>query len=258
MKKKVFLPTLPSMLKLPSDPLEKFHDLTKFKKWSKFLPVEKWPKSWKIVVFKEYPRLDKVLLPPPTLLDTISLKKILYSRYSSRYFGKQKITLDQISNLLYYSSGIQDFKNPWKAKRFYPSPGGRYSIEIYLVSLKSDLPKGVYHYNVRTHTLEMIKELKTFKKDYYVNQDWIYNASMLIFFTAIFERNTIKYGYRGYRHVLQEAGHIGQNFYLLAPAFNIRICGIGGYVDDRINTLLDVDGLGETVIYGLAIGSNGV
>lgn len=256
MKKSAVRYSLNRLLKLPTDPLEKFHDLTKFKTWLPFPPVEKWPRSWKVVLFKNYPRFDKVYLPHPELPDSISLKSVLYQRHSERKFGSKKLTLQQISSLLYYSAGLREFKKPWVGKRFYPSPGGRYSVEVYLVSLKSDLPKGAYHYNLKTHTLEIIHEIKNFKKDYYVNQDWVYKASVLIFFTAIFERNTIKYGFRGYRHVIQEAGHLGQNFYILAAAYNLAICGIGGYLDDRINELLDVDGLRETVVYALAAGTS--
>ncbi len=255
MKKKFSFRSLNRLLKYPTDPLEKFHHLTKFKRWERFLPVEKWPKSWTTVLFKDYPRFDKIALPHPFLEDSISIKSTLYNRHSDRSFGSKKLDLERISNLLYYSAGLREFKAPWVGKRFYPSPGGRYGLEVYVVSLNSDLPKGVYHYNIRTHSLDVIRELKRFKKDYYVNQDWIYQASILVFFTVIFERNTIKYGYRGYRHLMQEAGHLGQNFYLLAYANNLSVCGVGGYVDDRINELLDVDGLEESVIYALAIGN---
>ena len=87
-----------------------------------------------------------------------------------------------------------------------------------------------------------------------VNRPWIEKAGCLIVLTAVFKRNSIKYGDRGYRHIISEAGHIGQNFYLLASALGMGICGIGGYVDDTINKFLDIDGVDESVVYLLAAG----
>jgi nitroreductase len=53
---------------------------------------------------------------------------------------------------------------------------------------------------------------------------------------------------------LVESGHIAQNFYLLSVATNLSCCAIGGYFDDALNKLLDIDGVNETVLYALAIG----
>ena len=75
--------------------------------------------------------------------------------------------------------------------------------------------------------------------------------------TAMFDRNTIKYGVRGYRHIMQEAGHLGQNFYLAGSLLDLSTCAVGGYADDRLNLLLGVDGIKETVVYIFAAGNKG-
>ncbi len=128
-------------------------------------------------------------------------------------------------------------------------------MEIYLIAKNSELPLGVFHYNVRTNSLEILQLLEQFDDLEFFNQDWIVSAPLLILFTVVFDRNTIKYSTRGYRHVMQEAGHLGQNFYLVASALNLSICGIGLYIDDKLNELLDVDGVKETVVYALAVGN---
>lgn len=255
MKKKQVNLDIKQLLGIPIDPLGKFHDLTKFKKWFPAIPVEKWPAEWKVVLFKEYPRLDKIILPKPLLAPDIRLAEVFYKRLSSRKFSRQGLDLQQMSNFLFFSAGLRSNLPPWVANRFYPSPGGRYTLETYLISLNSDLPRGVYHYNLREHSLEILQELKRFKKDYYFNQNWIDQASCIILVTATFNRNTIKYGLRGYRHVLVESGHLGQNFYLVGSALDLSLCAIGGYLDDRLNHLLDIDGITETVIYPIAIGN---
>lgn len=245
---------LNQVLRKPYYSWEKFHEITKFKKWAPFPNLKDWPKSWTTTFFKDYPRMDKIVLPLPIGLGKMTLQSALINRFSNRNYSNEPLTLEEISNLLYFSGGLRNNTSPWVGNRTYPSPGGRYAIEIYLISINSELKKGVYHYNLRSHSLEQLLVLDTFDSDFYFNQEWVKDTSVLIFMTAIFERNTIKYGERGYRHVLEEAGHIGQNFYLTATSLNIGVCGIGGYVDEDLNKLLDVDGIKETVIYVLGLG----
>src|SRR3990167_646952 len=124
---------LDQYLNKPSLLSEKFHDMTKWRyAGSEFLPVEKWPKAWGTTFFKDYPRFDKVILPEPSNLEEIQLKDVLYNRRSTRAFSKQPLSLEQISDLLFYSAGMRHNNFPWIGNRFYPSPGGRYTLEVYL------------------------------------------------------------------------------------------------------------------------------
>lgn len=47
---------------------------------------------------------------------------------------------------------------------------------------------------------------------------------------------------------------MGQNFYLVSTALGLGCCAIGGYIDKRINKLLDVDGIEESTVALYAIG----
>lgn len=249
------LTKLKTLLQKPSLAFEKYHQSTKIKKLGPMDDPKDWPKSWKTVYFKDYPRLDKIILPDPASLNNTLLEDVFMKRKSSRSFSKKPLTLEQLSNLLYYSAGLRDNKFPYLANRFYPSPGARYPLEVYLISQNSDLPVSLYHYNVRSHSLEILLTMRHFRYLRYFNQDWIAKASCIVLITAVFERNTMKYGDRGYRQIMQEAGHLGQNFYLISTALDIGICGIGAYPDDKINKLLGIDGVRETVVYVLAIGN---
>jgi len=41
----------------------------------------------------------------------------------------------------------------------YPSAGARYPLEIYVVILNSkEIPEGIYHYNVKWNTLELLEK----------------------------------------------------------------------------------------------------
>jgi len=67
--------------------------------------------------------------------------------------------------------------------------------------------------------------------------------------TAIIEISKWKYLQRCYRYIYLDAGHIGQNFYLIAEALGLGACTIGAIYDDEINELLEIDGNNETTIY---------
>ena len=77
---------------------------------------------------------------------------------------------------------------------------------------------------------------------------------MLLVISAIFFRNKVKYNERGYRHVLTEVGSLIQTIYLTCTALGIGCCPTGGYKDDGYNSLLDLDGIEESVIGVVAIG----
>ncbi len=64
----------------------------------------------------------------------------------------------------------------------------------------------------------------------------------------------IKYKERGYRYILFEAGHLGQNIYLVSKALGLKCCAIGGFDDDKFHELLDIDGDNEAVLYAFAMG----
>ena len=67
-------------------------------------------------------------------------------------------------------------------------------------------------------------------------------------------RIKFKYGERGYRFLLLEAGHIAQNLLLAAEADGMGGVAIGGFLDDPLNDLLDLDGVEEAVVYMVLAG----
>jgi len=64
----------------------------------------------------------------------------------------------------------------------------------------------------------------------------------------------VKYKDRGYRYIFIEAGHLGQNISLVAKNLNLSTCAIGGFIDEELNNLLDIDSQKESVIYIFAVG----
>jgi len=72
--------------------------------------------------------------------------------------------------------------------------------------------------------------------------------------TAMIGRSQWKYLQRCYRYLYLDAGHIGQNFYLIAEALGLGACTIGALYDDDLNQFLEIDGNTETVLYVGTVG----
>ena len=242
------------LLDIPSEKFEKFHNLTKIKWWPKSshslgLPLIKRKK----IYFKGYSRLNEILLPLP-VLPKKNFQDIMESRKSSRSFSKSTLlSLKTLGSIIFYSAGIKKGSNDF-GKRFYPSAGALYPLEIYLISTSTKLPNGVYHYYLKNHSLEQLFLFDRFDYQKYFNQGWMEKSSCLLVITAVFKRTTKTYGDRGYRHIIIETGHLGQNIYLCCAAFGIDCCAVGGYIDNNLNEFLDVDGINEGVVYVLALG----
>lgn len=244
--------TIKKLLGKPTKLYEIFHHKTKRSVNDISLDPHEWPEEWKKIYYKGYARFPEIKLPKPYLLKNNSLKNALNNRTSKREFTKDPLSTKTLSSLLYYGSGI----NQSRGNRFYPSAGARYPIETYVLSLNSELTKGLYHYYVKNHSLEELVRLSTLDVKSYFSQEWVGNASNIIIFSAMFERNTMKYGDRGYRMLLQEAGHMIQNMNLVCASLHIAACSTDGFYDDELNKLLDIDGLKESVIAVLVVGSD--
>lgn len=245
-------PDINKLLNKPTQLYENFHHKTKLRSFNRSIKSKDFPIALKKFYYKGYPRFPIVKLPLPEVPKT-SLSNALLLRASKRSRSGTKIDLRKISSLLYYSAGIR-LDNSKQAKRFYPSAGARYPLELYIFSLDSSLPEGVYHYYVKGHLLEQLlggnmKVIGDFFED-----KWIENSSLIIVITAVFRRTTMKYADRGYRHILLEAGHLGQNIYLQCVAHNISCCTIGGYLDSKIEKIIGLDGITESIVNVVALG----
>jgi SagB-type dehydrogenase family enzyme len=63
-----------------------------------------------------------------------------------------------------------------------------------------------------------------------------------------------RYGARGYRYMLFEAGHIAQNLYLLGAAHGLCVQATGGFFEDAFDRLFALDDTERHVLYLVAVG----
>lgn len=189
-----------------------------------------------------------------------SLDEVLTSRISSRDLKPSPLTLENLATILHYAYGeTRDnydtgFPRPF---RVVPSAGGLYPLELFFYSSHIEgMKTGLYHYNP---SMNHLRQLWDGDKTNQISQamvqpDIAYGASLIIFITSIFERSIFKYGDRGYRFILLEAGHVAQNSNLVSNALGLGSVNIGGYFDREIDDLLGLDGVAHSTIYMIAIG----
>ena len=216
------------------------------------------------VSYKIYPNSKTIMLGENTNDDTMQSNdcfvKTLLARKSTRAFSPENIGPADLSKLLTLSFGLNN-KNDDSFFRTYASAGARYPIEVYVVVRRSDdMERGIYHYNVKDNTLELIK-MGDYTKEvdgFYENQKDIIltDYPCLILFSMVFNRSMQKYGERGYRFALLDAGHMSQNLYLVATYSGLGVVGLGAGADndDVLDDVLGLVSANENLFYGFAIG----
>jgi SagB-type dehydrogenase family enzyme len=207
-------------------------------------------------LYKVYPNSKKINLPKLTVLSN-TLDDALRKRKSMRSFTTKAITIEQLSYLLWASTGIQRKEMGFEF-RTAPSAGALYPIETYIViNNVENLSKGVYHYNIKGHFLE---ELKAGDNSYNIaeaalDQNMCADAAVVFIWTGVFNRSKCKYGQRAYRYIYLDAGHIAENLALAATGVSLGSCQIAALFDDEVNKIIDVDGLDESTIYMSVVGN---
>ncbi len=214
------------------------------------------PLGWKEVVSKSYPRLPRISLPH-TPSPSLPLGEALVRRTSYRDYQHAKPpTLTELATILKYSAGAKDRNITNWYRRFYPSGGGLYPLEIYIATEGGgDLNEGLYHYHVGSHSLEVLGGAETLQE---IRESLTYafskTAPTLLLITCVWGKNFNKYRDFGYPAVLLEAGHLAQNLILTATSAGVRTCPSAGFLIDETSAALDINPLTEGPVHLLLMG----
>ena len=194
--------------------------------------------------------MEQINLPKPDFKGKISVEEALKTRRSIRTYKAAPLTLKELSQILWACDG----KTAYWGGRTAPSAGATYPLEIYVVVGNVEgIKPGLYHYEVDTHSLTLIKEgdLRAQLSNAALNQTSIKNAAFVIVISGIFERTTARYGKRGERYVFMEVGHCGQNIHLQAESLGLGTVMIGAFEDEKVKRVL---GIKEDVFYLCPVG----
>jgi SagB-type dehydrogenase family enzyme len=212
--------------------------------------------------FRSYPGAPRLPLPGRdfTLLDS-PLGELLAQRVSHRDFSTAPLPLEMLGRLLYASygvRGVRSFEGQMVYSRPTPSAGGLYPVELYVALQRVDgAADGVYHYDARAHELELLqpRNVQAELAEMTLGQSMLADAHVVVLLSAVFRRTLWKYGQRGYRYVWLDAGHIGQNLYLVAQALGLGAVAVGGFFDSELHRLIGLPDEEEEVIYIVCAGN---
>jgi SagB-type dehydrogenase family enzyme len=193
-----------------------------------------------------HPATTVVKLPDPARDGKVSIEKTMAERRSVRQYADDPLKLADISQLLWAAYGVtQPVPNVPQLHgglKTAPSAGALYPLELYVVAGNvTDLSPGVYWYRPETHDLVLVaagdKRLALF--DAAASQSSVRDAPASIVYSAVFSRNTDKYGDRGReRYVCMDLGHSAENVYLQCGSLGLGTCAIGAFHDDSLKLVV--------------------
>jgi len=207
-----------------------------------------------------YDDRPSVALPARQALLEMPIGKAFERRRSSRGFVPEALTQDSLAALLHiaYGQTMENadgmFPRPFRS---VPSAGALYPLELYFHSVHvPGLDAGLYHYDTARNLVRLVREGdgSRFISEGLVQRTLPFDTTLMIFLTGLPRRCTFKYRERGYRFMLMEAGHVAQNICLAAAAMQLGALCIGGFLDEKIDEFLGIDGLDHASLYLVAVG----
>lgn len=201
-----------------------------------------------------HPHAATVPLPPSAPL-VMPIGEAIAARRSERVHTGDALSLAQLAAILRAGYGVTGSGPEGVPLRSVPSGGALYPLDLYVATSHVEgLGCDIHHYDPLRDALERARsfapsELERLTPD----PSAIRDAAAIVFAAAVFWRARFKYGQRGYRFALLEAGHVAQNILLAATALGLASVPLGGFFDRQVNEFLDLDGLHDAALYVLPI-----
>jgi len=224
----------------------KYHDATKHSYWS----IRNSPHvlDWanRPLPFKVYPKVEALPLPRDLTQTGVAALSAI-SEPGPSVGGDSIPDLQDLVRILHFSAGItKQRKYPGGEIYFRAAActGALYEIELYVVTgdLKS-LNAGVYHFNPTDLSLRLLR-----KGDFRGNlaqavgmEPAMTHAPAAVLCTGTYWRNAWKYQARTYRHFGWDNGTLLANLLAVSTASGLPAEIVLGFVDAKVNRLLDLD-----------------
>ncbi|HDS08727.1 MAG TPA: SagB/ThcOx family dehydrogenase [Firmicutes bacterium] len=188
-----------------------------------------------------------------------NIRDLIKYRRSRRKFSDEKLSVEELSYLLWATQGIEKLLNDNKVSlRTVPSAGARHPFETYLAVLNvEDLKTGIYRYLPVEHKLVFIKEVFDLKKKIKhasFGQNFVGDSAVTFIWSCVPYRGEWRYPLTGHKVMLIDIGHVCQNLYLACESINCGTCAIGAYSQNEFDSILELDGENEFVVYLAPVG----
>ncbi len=241
-----------------------YHNTTNHLRWRSGDGPRKLDPANRPLAYKIYSSLAPIPLPlPPGTATPTAPTGSLFDALATSTIpiaGEQVPDLQALAQLCFFSNGVT--KTLKRAGRDLPTraaaaTGALFHIEMYLVCGDlADLPAGVYHYGAHDNALRQLRagDFRGHLIDATAAEPSIVSALVIVIYTSTFWRNAYKYGSRAYRHSFWDNGTILANSLAIANTLSLPTKIVLGFVDERVNALLDIDGEHEAATSLLSLG----
>jgi SagB-type dehydrogenase family enzyme len=199
-----------------------------------------------------------VPLPPPL---ASPLGVLLGRRRSCRLYREVAMPIAALAAVLHsgYGTGplIQSADGRRVCARPAPSAGGYYPLGIFVVTTAVvGIPDGLHRYNPWQHQLHTLRTgpVRAEADGCLLAPQFVEGANVLLFIAAPLDPMLAKYGPRGYRYLILEAGHVAQSICLAAIEQQLAALCIGGFIDHAVDRFLGLKDMVETSLYCVGIG----
>ncbi|WP_048730103.1 SagB/ThcOx family dehydrogenase [Gardnerella vaginalis] len=174
-------------------------------------------------------------VPLSDILDTHSqqIMDIWSKRISTRTFSSKAVELEELSVILKALLG----SSPTLQHRSYASAGACFPNEVFVnVRNVKGVISGFYYLDLTSLSLRLVKQGK-FRLTLEDHEQY---ASLSIVIISLFNKVTYKYGERGYRFSLLEAGAMTQIIETTTNLIGLGSVSSGGFRDDTILKLAEL------------------
>lgn len=231
------------------------HSLRSVRSNAHFLDWENQP-----LPFKIYSTLDPLALPhelPLVQMQTL----VAISAIESPQPGKNVPDISTLAATLFLSAGITKRRTaPGRDIYFRAAActGALYHIDLYLIC--GDLPglsAGVYHFGPHDFSLRRLRagDYRSVLRHASGQEPAVAHTPATIICTSTYWRNAWKYQARTYRHCFWDAGTLLANLLAATAALGIPTRIVGGFIDNAVNRLLDLDTEREVALALVPLGS---
>ena len=154
-------------------------------------------------------------LPAPQKKGGKPLMEALAERKSNRTFSGQKLTEQELSNLLWAANGI----NREDGRRTAPSARNMQQIEIYVI-----MPDATYLYDYKEHKLTLVK-----KGDFrtIATNDFAHKAPVVLLFVANYDKMKGMSDETRDLYSATDCGNVSQNVYLYCASVGLNTVALG-------------------------------
>ena len=186
------------------------------------------------------PTGEVTALPAPQPF-TRDLHETIVKRRSERRFSGEALPLSSLSSLLAASAQPAQLS-------------GALQLNL-VVNRVAGLAPGVYRYLPPQHALLRLRggDHQAAVRSAALSQDVIGDAAAVLILSADRDQ-LLAEGARGYRHVLLEAGLIGERWLLGSTAAGLAACPVGAFYDDEAAALIKADPARHWVLHFAAVG----